>query len=515
MSAADSSGARAADGGAGRGGGGRTAVHAAVDLGASSGRVITGRIEDGRLRTEEVARFPNGPVSVPADGRASLHWDVLSLYAGVLEGLRRAAEPHGLASVGVDSWAVDYGLLDADGALLGNPVHYRDGRTDGAPERVFAHLPAERMYAVNGLQVQPFNTVFQLAAASGSAQLAAARGLLLVPDLLGYWLTGERVAELTNASTTGLVDVRERRWADACLDLLEEGFGVAARNLLPELVEPGTVVGALRDGTGPGAAAGTPLVAVGSHDTASAVVAVPAATRRFAYVSSGTWSLVGVELDAPVRTEAGRAANFTNELGVDGTVRYLRNVAGLWLLQESLRTWREQGREVDLADLLARTARVPALSCVVDVDDPRFLPPGDMPARIAAFAAETGQRPPEGDAEVARCVVDSLALAYRRAVRQAAELSGTDVEVVHVVGGGSRNALLCQLTADAVGLEVVAGPTEGAAIGNLLVQARAVGTVEGGLADLRRIVAASTEVSRYRPSGPQAPWEAAERLLHG
>ncbi|WP_017568724.1 rhamnulokinase, partial [Nocardiopsis halotolerans] len=494
MSAADASGS--------------TRVHAAVDLGASSGRVIAGRVEDGRLRTEEVARFPNGPVTVPADGRATLHWDVLALYAGVVEGLRRAAGPHGLASVGVDSWAVDYGLLDADGALLGNPVHYRDARTEGAPGRVFAHLPAEELYAVNGLQVQPFNTVFQLAAASGGAQLAAARDLLLVPDLLGYWLTGERVAELTNASTTGLVDVRERRWADACLDLLRERFGVPARDLLPGLVEPGTVVGAVRDG----GAAGTPLVAVGSHDTASAVVAVPADTRRFAYVSSGTWSLVGVELDAPVRSEASRSANFTNELGVDGTVRYLRNVTGLWLLQESLRVWRERGREVDLAALLEDTARLPALGCVVDVDDPRFSPPGDMPARIAAFAAETGQRAPETDAEVARCVVDSLALAYRRAVRQAAELSGTDVEVVHVVGGGSRNALLCQLTADAVGLPVVAGPAEGAAIGNLLVQARAVGAVHGGLTDLRRIVADSTEPRRHEPTGTQAPWEAAERL---
>ncbi|OOC53663.1 MULTISPECIES: rhamnulokinase [Nocardiopsis] len=511
MSAASGPGGRSA-----RAAGG-TAVHAAVDLGASSGRVIAGRIEDGRLRTEEVARFPNGPVTVPAGNRATLHWDVLSLYAGVVEGLRRAAEPHGLASAGVDSWAVDYGLLDADGALLGNPVHYRDARTDGASERVFAHLPAEELYAVNGLQVQPFNTVFQLAAASGDAQSAAARDLLLVPDLLGYWLTGERVAELTNASTTGLVDVHARRWADRCLDLLRERFGVPARDLLPELVEPGTVVGAIRAGTGTGAgtgaAEGTPLVAVGSHDTASAVVAVPAATPRFAYVSSGTWSLVGVELDAPVRTEASRAANFTNELGVDGTVRYLRNVTGLWLLQESLRVWRERGREVDLPDLLARAAGLPALACVVDVDDPRFLPPGDMPARIAAFAAETGQRPPETDAEVARCVVDSLALAYRGAVRQAAELSGTDVEVVHVVGGGSRNELLCRLTADAVGLPVVAGPVEGAAIGNLLVQARAVGAVEGGLDDLRRIVADSTEVRRYEPSGPQAPWEAAERRL--
>jgi len=498
-----------------------SAVHAAVDLGASSGRVIVGRVDGGRLRTEEVARFPNGPVTVPSGGggtgaaatRATLHWDVLSLYSGVVAGLRRAAGDGALASVGVDSWAVDYGLLDADGALLGNPVHYRDARTAGAPERVFAHLPAAAMYAVNGLQVQPFNTVFQLAAASGDAQLAAARDLLLVPDLLGYWLTGARVAELTNASTTGLVDVRDRVWADACLLLLEDGFGVPVCDLLPDLVEPGTVTGPLREGAGLGAAEGAPLVAVGSHDTASAVVAVPATTPRFAYVSSGTWSLVGVELDAPVRTEASRAANFTNELGVDGTVRYLRNVMGLWVLQECLRVWRERGRDVDLADLLERAARVPALSCAVDVDDPRFLPPGDMPARIAAFAAETGQRAPSGEAEVARCVLDSLALAYRGAVHQAAELSGTDVEVVHVVGGGANNALLCQLTADAVGLPVIAGPAEGAAIGNLLVQARAVGAVGGSLADLRGIVAASTGTRRYEPSGPAAPWEAAQRLL--
>ncbi|KOX15622.1 rhamnulokinase family protein [Nocardiopsis sp. NRRL B-16309] len=492
---------------------GAHSLHAAVDLGASSGRVITGRLEEGRLHTEEVARFPNGPVAVPRRGRETLHWDILSLYRGVLEGLRAAAGPHGgLASVGIDSWAVDYGLLDGDAALLGNPVHYRDARTAGAPERVFEHLPADRMYAVNGLQVQPFNTLFQLAAAAGDAQLAPARDLMLIPDLLGYWLTGERVAELTNASTTGMVDVRTRTWADACLDVLEGPFGTPVRGLLSRLVEPGTVVGPLR-GESVGAAAGAPLVAVGSHDTASAVVAVPAATPNFAYVSCGTWSLVGVELDAPVRTERSRAANFTNELGVDGTVRYLRNVMGLWVLQESLRTWRERGREVDLADLLRRAADVPALSCVVDVDDPRLLPPGDMPGRIAELAAETGQRPPSDDAELARCVIDSLALAYRRAVRQAAELSGRDVDVVHVVGGGAHNTLLCRLTADATGLPVVAGPTEGAAIGNLLVQARAVGAVEGDLAALRRIVAASTGTRRYEPSGDTRPWEAAHQRL--
>ncbi|MFE6307288.1 rhamnulokinase family protein [Nocardiopsis sp. NPDC057823] len=485
-----------------------SAVHAAVDLGASSGRVIAGRVRDGRLLTEEVTRFANGPTAVPAADRTTLHWDVLSLYAGAVEGLRRAAGAHRLASVGVDSWAVDYGLLDADGALLGNPVHYRDARTDGIPEQVFRHWPADAMYAVNGLQVQPFNTVFQLAAEAGSARLAAARDLLLVPDLLGYWLTGVKAAELTNASTTGLVDVRERRWAPRGLDVLAESFGVDARALLPDLVEPGTVVAPLRGDLG-----GAPLVAVGSHDTASAVVAVPAATADFAYISSGTWSLVGVELDAPVRTEASRAANFTNELGVDGTVRYLRNVSGLWLLQESLRTWREQGREAHLADLLEHAARAPALACVVDVDDPRFLPPGDMPARIAAFAAETGQRPPESEAGFVRCILDSLALAYRRAVHQAAELSGRNVDVVHIVGGGANNTLLCRLTADAVGLPVVAGPAEGTAMGNLLVQARAVGAVDGDLAALRRIVAASAETVTYRPEGPSSRWESAARRI--
>ncbi|HIY42053.1 MAG TPA: rhamnulokinase [Candidatus Nocardiopsis merdipullorum] len=490
--------------------------HAAVDLGASSGRVITGRIVDGELRTEEAIRFSNGPVALRGRDRRTLYWDVLSLYSGAVSGLRRAAEEHGgLASVGIDSWAVDYGLLDSDGNLLGNPVHYRDARTDGVPEQVFSYLPAEELYQVNGLQVQPFNTLFQLVAATGDAQMAAADALLLIPDLLGYWLTGERVAELTNASTTGLVDVHSRRWAHTCLRLLEERFDVPAGTLLPGLVEPGSVVGTVHTDESVGAASGTPLIAVGSHDTASAVVAVPADTHRFAYISSGTWSLVGVELDRPVRSEESRAANFTNELGVDGTVRYLRNVTGLWLLQESLRTWREAGHEPDLADLMARAAEVPALSCVVDVDDPRFLPPGDMPSRIVDYAKETGQRPPTSDAEVARCVVDSLALAYREAVHKAAELSGIGVDVVHVVGGGSRNGLLCRLTADAVGLPVVAGPAECTAMGNLLVQARATGALQGDLGVLRNVVAASVETHRYLPSGDRNQWAlAAQRLGH-
>ncbi|WP_250448427.1 rhamnulokinase family protein, partial [Actinotalea sp. C106] len=404
-------------------------------------------------------------------GQRRLHWDVLALYRGILDGLRAATREAGrLDAVGIDSWAVDYGLLDADGVLLGNPVNYRDGRTTGMPERAFAVVPATELYARTGLQVQPFNTVFQLLAEQGGAQLDAARELLLIPDLLGYWLTGSRGAEVTNASTTGLLDATTRTWT---VDLAER-LGIDP-GLLPALREPGEGLGpvlpAVREEIGHHAE--LPVVAVGSHDTASAVVGIPAEQPDFAYVSCGTWSLVGLELDQPVLTEASRAANFTNELGVDGTVRYLRNVMGLWVLQESIRTWSQAGLPADLADLLAAAAEVPALTTVVDLNDAAFLPPGDMPSRIAAAATRTGQTPPQSQAETVRCILDSLALAYRWAVREATSLAGKDVGVVHVVGGGARNELLCQLTADATGLPVVAGPVEAAALGNVLVQARA------------------------------------------
>jgi rhamnulokinase len=480
---------------------------AAVDLGASSGRVIVGTVADDRVHLHEVNRFPNGPVRVGG----SLHWDVLGLYRGVLDGLRAASREAGtLDGVGIDSWAVDYGLLDADGALVGGPFHYRDARTDGIPAQVFATIPATELYARTGLQVQPFNTVFQLVAAQGSAALANARGLLLIPDLLGYWLTGERVAEVTNASTTGLFDATTREWAvevAAALGIHE--------SLLPPLRDAGELLGHVREDIG--LAGSVPVWTVGSHDTASAVVAVPAVADDFAYISCGTWSLVGLELDRPVLTEQSRAANFTNEAGVDGTVRYLRNVMGLWVLQESIRTWNEAGLPADLPDLLAAASRVPALTTVVDIDGPAFLPPGDMPARIAAEAVRTGQTPPQSQAETVRCILDSLALAYRRAVRQASALASRDVSVVHVVGGGVRNELLCQLTADATGLPVVAGPVEGAALGNVLVQARAAGVLTGGLADLRAVGARGLQLRRYAPGatgGPtEAQWESAENRV--
>jgi rhamnulokinase len=469
-------------------------AYAAVDLGASSGRVIVGRVSPAGLELSEAHRFPNVPVRLP-DG---LHWDVLRLYRDVLDGLRAAAggtDP--IASVGVDSWGVDFGLIDAAGALVGNPYHYRDGRTDGMVEKVAAQIPPETSYALTGVQVLAINTVYQLAAAAGTPQLEAARTLLLIPDLVGYWLTGRAGAEATNASTTGLLDVRTQAWSGAVLDAV----GINPE-LLPPLRRPGEVVGPLLGEvlaeTGlPSAAV---LTAVGSHDTASAVVGVPAEGDRFAYVSCGTWALVGVELDAPVLTEASRAANFTNEGGVDGRVRYLRNLTGLWLLQESLRVWERAGLPAGLAELLGVAGALPAGGPVVDPDDPAFVPPGDMPARIRAACRQTGQREPASQAELVRCILDSLAAAFARTVRDAARLSGRTVEVVHLVGGGARNQLLCQLTADACELPVVAGPVEATALGNVLVQARAHGSVAGDLDALRALLRATQEVRRYQPT---------------
>ncbi|MEU0678164.1 rhamnulokinase family protein [Streptomyces sp. NPDC006172] len=472
--------------------------YAAVDLGASSGRVMVGRVGPDSLELSEAHRFANRPVRV-AEG---LRWDILALYAGVLDGLSRAGQ---VDSVGIDSWAVDYGLLDADGALLGNPVHYRDPRTEGVAEKVWATVPAAELYAATGVQYAPFNTLYQLAAARDTRQLASAERLLLVPDLLTYWLTGEQGTELTNASTTQLIDPRTGDWA----------YDVATRlgvdlSLFAPLRRPGDPAGLLRARvleetglTGP-----VPVTAVGSHDTASAVAAVPATGERFAYICTGTWSLAGLELDAPVLTEESRAANFTNELGLDGTVRYLRNIMGLWLLQECVRAWGDP----DLGVLLREAAGVPALRSVIDAGDAVFLAPGRMPERIAEACRESGQPVPRTPGQITRCILDSLALAHRRAVEEAQELAGHPVDVVHIVGGGTRNALLCQLTADACGLPVVAGPTEAAALGNVLVQARAHGLV-GDLAGGRHLLTRTQPLTRYEPQGGAGRWrEAQDRL---
>jgi len=463
----------------------------AVDLGASNGRVIVGHVGRDRLDLEDVHRFPNDPVRLP-DG---LRWDALRLFHEIVEGLRRAGRTApDLASVGIDSWAIDYGLLDASGALLYQPYHYRDGGAASAIAAVHARVSREELYARTGLQFLPFNTLYQLAAARELEAFGAARTVLLMPDLFGYWLTGIRAAERTNASTTGLFDARTGSWAE---DIME-AVGISP-GLFPALQSPGDELGPLaeRVTSETGLHDAVRVIMVGSHDTASAVVGAPADGDRFAYVACGTWSLVGVELASPILTEASRAANFTNEAGVDGRVRYLRNVMGLWLLQELLRSWENAGGPENLGDLLAAATRLSDGGPVIDPDDAAFLPPGDMEGRIREACRDSDQPVPDSRAAIVRCILDSLAAAFARALRDATRLSGVAVDTVHLVGGGARNELLCQLTANACGLPVVAGPVEATAIGNVLVQARALGFVQGDLEALRARIRTSQELRRF------------------
>ncbi|BFM25428.1 rhamnulokinase [Microbacterium sp. che218] len=468
---------------AGVGAAGPVRAVAAVDLGATSGRVMIGRVGEGVLELEQVARFANGPVE-RADG---WHWDVEALWthvrAGLAEALRR--EPT-IESVGIDSWAVDYGLL-RDGELVAEPFHYRDERTARGVDAVHAIVPFEQLYRRNGLQFLPFNTVYQYAA---DARLAAAEASLLIPDLFAERLTGRRVAERTNASTTGLLDVHTGKWDTELAAML----GIPA-SVLPPLVDPGETVGHATD------LGGLPVVAVGSHDTASAVVAVPMSSPNAAYISCGTWGLVGLELEAPIVTDAARAANFTNEGGVDGRIRFLHNVAGLWLLSETVRAWSEaDGAPVDLGRLLAAAGSVSVPARLFDADDPSLAAPGDMPTRIAALlgreAPGRSERP-----MFARIIVESIAQAFATTLRTAGALADREIDVVHLVGGGALNTLLCQATADRSGVPVLAGPVEATALGNVLVQARALGAfgADASLTDLRARVAAAFPPRRYEP----------------
>lgn len=484
----------------------------AVDLGATSGRVMVARVavDPDVLELEEVHRFPNGAVRAE-DG--SLRWDIARIRHEVLAGLRLAAAGGPVDGIGIDSWGVDYGLVDQQGQLLGDPWSHRDSRTDGVAERVVAEIGAAALYDETGLQQLPFNTLFQLVAArdseAGARELASAATLLLVPDLLGFWLTGQVGAERTNASTTQLYGARSSEWSTALLDRLR-----LPTSLLPPLRSPGDVLGpVLPDVAGEvGLPPDVPVIAVGSHDTASAVVGVPA-VAPFAYVSSGTWSLVGLELTEPVLTEAAREADFTNEAGVDGTVRFLKNVTGLWVLSECLREWAQaEVPDSDLASVLRDAAALGGGTAVIDINDRRLLPPGDMVARVVALAEESGSAVSRTPAELTRVVLDSLALAYRRCVRTAARLSGCAPEVVHVVGGGSENALLCQLTADACGLPVLAGPKEAAALGNVLVQARSLGVPLRTLGEMRSLLRRTQSLRQFVPS-TSVDWDSLETRL--
>jgi rhamnulokinase len=465
-------------------------VFAAVDLGATSGRVFAGVVDGDTVELQPVHRFANEPHV--RDGH--LRWDLRRLYDNVLTGLAAVAAtfPH-LRSIGIDTWGVDYGLLDDDGALIADPIAYRDERTTAAVvDAVHARVDRAHLFDLTGLQFLPFNTIYQLAAeASGSAWPRAAK-VVMLPDLIAYWLTGELRCEATIASTTGLIDIHTGRWSPELLSALD-----IAWDLLPPIDEPGTIRGELRSDVAAliGAPPSTVVTAVASHDTASAVAAVPVMDDRFAYVSSGTWSLVGLELQRPILTGAARDANFTNERGTDGRTRFLRNVGGLWLLEECLRSWADSGTPVELVGLLADAAALPDDGLRVDVDDPGLVAPGAMPDRIANAAGTRRLAP----AAIARCVVDSLADAYARTLQTAAEVADRNVDVVHVVGGGSQNELLCRLTAERGRVPVVAGPTEATALGNVLVQARAHGEMPNSLPELRQVAARSIETRRYEP----------------
>lgn len=465
---------------------------AAIDLGATSGRVMLADIGPGRLELEQVARFANDPVQLWNGHRSALHWDIPGLFreacAGLAEAGRRSER---LVTVGVDSWAVDYGLL-RDGALLSLPHHYRDTRSEAGVRAVHQKVDQAELYSRNGLQFLPFNTIYQLAA---ERRLDLADTALLIPDLIGYWLTGRARTERTNASTTGLLST-EGTWDHE----LGERLGLPT-GLFPRLSEPGTELGPLLREVAEqlGLPAGTGVTTVASHDTASAVVAVPMEATEAAYISCGTWGLVGVELDRPVLTEAGRQANFTNEVGADGRIRYLHNVMGLWLLSETVRQYQREGYRADLSELLAQAAEVRPVFAVFDTADPRFLAPGDMPGRIREWYDEHGLQVPMTRPEVVRAIVESLAAAFADGVRRAAELSGTPVRTVHIVGGGSQNRLLCQLTADRAGLPVLAGPVEATALGNVLISARAHRLIDGDLAALRHVVATRFPPQQYVP----------------
>jgi rhamnulokinase len=481
----------------------------AVDLGASSGRVLAGDWDGTRFHVREVHRFGNEPVQEAGH----LHWDAAALWAEIKNGLARCAEgavAAEISGVGLDTWGVDYALLSRDAELLGNPYHYRDRRTDGAMELAFERVSRSAVYRATGIQPMQINTLFQLFSMirDRDPQLGAAATLLPLPSLFSYWLCGRRAAEYTHATTTQCLDAREHRWAVHLMKVL----GIPT-DIFPPLVEPGTVLGTLlsRVAAEVGMPDATPVIAVGCHDTASAVAAIPSLDASSAYISSGTWSLMGVVIQEPVISDRALAGGFTNEGGVGGTIRLLRNIPGLWLVQECRRRWQRDGANYSWAELTELAERANPFRCIVDPGDPALLNPPDMPAAIRATCRRGGQEMPDTVGAVIRCCLESVALSCRTTLDDLQKLIGRRLEVIRIVGGGSRNGLLCQLTADACGLPVVAGPVEATALGNLMVQAVAAGEIDGIDAG-RAAVAASITQQTYEPRLGQ-PWEEAQARL--
>ena len=473
----------------------------AFDLGAESGRAILGTLESGRLTLEELHRFPNVPVRV----LGALYWDTLRLWNEIQHGLAIAGRERRLTldGIGVDTWGVDFALIGSDGALVDNPRHYRDARNNGVPDKTFQVVPREEIFAQTGIQFMQINALYQLYSMrlAGAPALESARTLLMMPDLFNYWMTGVAKSELTIASTSQFYNPRRGGWATELFDRL----GLPKR-ILPELVQPGSRLGPLVASVGePAGLSAVPVYATGCHDTASAVAAVPAAGSDWCYISSGTWSLMGVELDSPVIDERSLALNLTNEMGAGGKTRLLKNIAGLWLLQECRRAWALAGQQYSYEELAAMAASASAFSAVLDPD--AFLEPGEIPAKITAYCGATGQTPPESAAAMTRTILESLALRYREVLESLESLLARRFATIHIVGGGSRNRVLNQFVADATGRTIVAGSAEATAMGNVLIQAIGAGEISG-LSEAREIVRRSCVLETVTPK-PAADWDRA------
>lgn len=479
-----------------------TTNYLAIDLGAESGRTIVGALQDGVLCLAETHRFPNNPVQLP-DG---LHWDVLRLWSDIQAGIAASAAKFPLASLALDTWGVDFALLDKNGALVGNPYHYRDARTDHMMEEAFRRLPREQIFAQTGIQFMQINSLYQLLAMviQKSPLLEIAHTFLTIPDLFNYWLSGDIGCEFTNATTTQCFDPVRRSWAAPML----EALGIPI-HIFPDIREPGTALGSLRPDVAARTGAGSiPVIAPACHDTGSAVVAVPAENPDFAWLSSGTWSIMGCEADQPGMDERALAYNFTNEGGVFGTWRLSKNIMGLWIIQECKREW-----NIPYDEITRQAAEADPFLAVIDPDADIFFHPGEMPDKIRRYCAESGQSIPQTQGGVARIALESLALKYRLVLDRLEALTGKHLEPLHIIGGGTKNKLLNQLTADCTGRTVVTGPIEATAIGNILMQAIALGHL-ADLGEARRVVRQSFSPEIYRPGSPAGWDEAYQKLLN-
>jgi rhamnulokinase len=468
----------------------------AIDIGAESGRMMAAHWDGSTIHMEEVHRFPN--VSVVAN--KTRYWDFLALWSHIQQGIGKG-QRHQPASLGVDTWAVDFGLLDRRGELIGNVVHYRDARTDGMMEVVFARVPQHEVFAQTGIQFMQLNTLYQLMSLveAQSPLFEIAETFLTVPDLLNYWLTGEKACEFTNATTTQAYNTLTHRWADDLLERLN-----IPRRIFPVVIQPGTKLGHYES---------IPVIAPATHDTGSAVAGVPASGTNYAYLSSGTWSLLGLETSNAIVNDAAFNANVTNEGGVYGTFRLLKNVMGLWLLQQCRATWSAQGDDYEYAALTEMAEPAPPLISLIDPDNPVFLPPGDHPHHIREMCRSTGQPIPETKGAVVRCVLESLAIKYRYVLDKLISLTGQKVDVIHIIGGGSQNQLLCQMTANATERVVLAGPVEATALGNALVQFITLGELSN-IAEARQIVANSSQLMHYEPTNDTRWDDAYQRFLN-